>query len=300
MSELGRDYLAKPQPQEETMPTISKQKPTQKKTTRRKTGGIADRIKPIGFDDDEGIKINVYGRSGTGKTTFWATFPGPILSLIVSGGNKPGELRSIDTPEYRKKISQIALEKSSDITEIIDHQKETGEFATIVLDHATGLQDMILKEILGLDELPAQLGWGIAQMQHWGQCSLQMKNYLRALLNLDCNIVIVAQEREFEGGDSDLLMPHVASALSPSVTGWLNPAVDFIVQTLVRGESKEVTRKVAGKSVTKTERTGKVEYCLRVAPHEVFTTKFRAPKGKELPEVIVDADYDKLMKLIKG
>ena len=40
------------------MPNIAKQKPTaKKKPARKKTGGVADLIQPIGFEDDEEFTI---------------------------------------------------------------------------------------------------------------------------------------------------------------------------------------------------------------------------------------------------
>lgn len=285
------------------MPTVSKQvaKPKRKKTSKKK--GVIDRIKEIGFDDDEGIKINLYGKSGSGKTSLWATFPGPILAIICSGGSRPGELRSIDTPANRKKIKSVVIESSSEIPEVIDYQRETEEFATVVLDHASGLQDMKLKEILEIDELPAQMAWGTASREDWGQCALQTKETLRALLSLKCNVVIVAQERNFNTDeDSDsIIMPTVGSALTPSITGWLNPACDYIAQTFIRNKMVTKSRKIGKKTVKTEERGEGVEYCLRVGPDEVFTTKFRVPKERKLEtDIITDPDYSKIMEIIKG
>jgi hypothetical protein len=266
----------------------------------KKTDSVIDRIGPIGFEGNEGIKINLYGRSGTGKTTLWATFPKPILAIICSGGKKSGELRSINTAEYRKTIKQVVIEKTDEIRELCDYQDREEKFATVVLDHATGLQDITLKEILGLDELPAQGSWGMAKQQDWGQCALQMKEMLRALLSLSSNVVIVAQEREFNNDtESELLMPFVGSALTPSVTGWLNPACDYICQTFIRQRTTVKSTKIGEKVIKTVEAIkGKVDYCLRTAPDSVFTTKFRMPRGTELPECIVDPNFDKIMELI--
>ncbi len=292
--------------------------PTVAKTARPTVGvrrapianpnGVLSRIKPIGFDSDEGIKILLYGRSGTGKTTLWATFPGRILAVICSGGSKPGELRSVDTPAYRDKIDQVALSNSGELKEVIQHVKESEAYSTVVLDHTSGLQDMILKEILGLEELPVQKGWGMAAQQQYGQCTGQTKEYLRALLNLDCHVVLVAQERESkgdEGGRSDdLITPSVGAGLMPSLAGWLNPAVDYICQTLIRQKEEETVATIGtgknAKRVTTRRKVKGVEYCLRTGPDPVYTTKFRLPKGTELPDFVIDPSYDKLIELIKG
>lgn len=287
-------------------PTVRKQIPAGRTTAGLAKKGVLDRIAPIGFDEDAGIKILLYGKSGTGKTTLAATFPGPILWTICSGSNKPGELRSVDTPEYRKKIQSVVLEHSSDLKEIIEHFEQLGQsFGTVVLDHATGLQDLVLKEILGLDELPPQRGWGEVKQQQYGQCTLQCKELMRALLSLDCNVVVVAQEREFNTEtESDLLTPHVGAGLTPSLAGWLNTAVEYICQTFIR-QKMEMKKTTVGKGeqskTIETQVAGKgVEYCLRTGPHSVFTTKFRIPKGTPLPEVLVDGDYTKIMKLIRS
>ncbi len=278
------------------MPIVRKQtmKPVKKSVS------VIDRIQPIAFAADDGIKINLYGRSGTGKTTLWATFPKPILAIICSGGKKPGELRSIDTAQYRKTIKQVPLLESQEVAALAEHVEQGGEYKTVVLDHASGLSDMILKEILGLDELPAQLSWGLATQQQYGQLGIKMKELLRCLLNLSCNVVIVAQERNFdEEGSGELLMPVVASALTPSVVGWLNPAVDYIGETFIRQRTTEKQTKIGGKIVTTRARTTGVDYCLRTAPDPVFTTKFRVPKGCVLPDAIIDPSYDKIMEIIK-
>jgi len=280
------------------MPVITKQSPTKKKPTKQK-GTAWDRIQDISFED-EGLKMLLYGRSGSGKTTFWSSFPGPILAIIASGGMKPGELRSIDTPAMRKKIKTLNLDNSLDIKEICEGQAESGRFKTVVLDHATGLQDKVLGEITGMSELPAQKSWGMASQSQYGQCSAQCKELFRMLLNLDCNVVIVSQERETVPDDagSELLLPYVGAALTPSLAGWLNPACDYIGQMFKRAEMTQSEIKVGSKTVTKNKRTGTIEYVLRTGPDDVYTTKFRMPKGASIPDFIVDPDYDKLMEVI--
>lgn len=283
------------------MPQVSKQTSKPVVSVKAK-GGILGRIGPIDFSQDEGIKLLVYGRSKTGKSTFCSTFPGPILWLICSGNNKAGELRSVNTPENRKKIKKVSIEATTEVQEIIKHQQATGEFKTIVLDHASGFQDKTLAEILGLDELPAQKTWGLATHQQYGQCTLQCKEHFRGLLGLDCNVLIIAQEREFntDNDNSELLTPSVGAALSPALVGWLNPACDYIVQTFIRPKMISKSVSVGGKATTVLQRGTGYEYCLRVGPHDVYTTGFRVPKGKELPECIVDPTYSSFIKLASG
>lgn len=252
------------------------------------------------WDMVDSIRMLLYGESGTGKTTLWATFPGPILALICSGGDKPGELRSIDTPEYRRKITPKVIRTSDEFDREV---RSAANWGTVVLDHASGFADMKLSEIIGRPT-PAQKGWGLATQQQYGQLSLQCKEAFRMLLNMPCNVVIVAQQRTFggkdDGIDPELIKPTVGAALTPSVTGWLNPACDYVVQTFKRPRMVRKVSKVNGKEIAHVERDKGVEYCLRCEPHDVFMTKFRVPKGRTLPDVIVDPDYSKVLAAIRG
>lgn len=276
------------------MPTITRARATPAKPTLSNGSRSA-------WDLIDRLLISLWGESGTGKTTFWATMPGEITVAICSGGSHPGELRSINTPEYRKKISPVVIDTVADFEAWL---AKVGNYATAVLDHATGFADLVLKELLGLEEIPAQKGWGLASQQQYGQQSLQLKTYLRTLLSSPCNVVIVSQERMFKGRDDgvdpEIVRPTMGPALTPSVCGWLLPACDYVVQTFKRPRMVKSTAEIGGKKIV-TEARGKgVEYCLRTGPHDTFMTKFRVPKGTPLPECIVDPTYDKMMALIRG
>lgn len=285
------------------MPTVTKQKPTKRSPKRQQGTGIAAAIKPMDEGLERGLKINLYGASGTGKTTLWATFPGRILVALCSGGRMPGELLSVNTPEYRNKIDKVEVTSSSQVTEVAKYCNSNPDaYQTLVLDNATGLQDLVLKEILGLEEIPVQKEWGLATQQDYGQVAIQMKERLREMLNFQGNVVIIAQERAFNvEEDVAQLMPYVASALMPSIVGWLNPAVDYLCQTFKRKKVVNKQVKVKNKTINKQVTTNEIEYCLRTGPDDVYMTKFRKPKtSSPLPPVIIDPTYDKLIKLIKG
>lgn len=276
------------------MPVVNSQKPRPPATSKKPPA-------TSGWGDESGLKILLYGMSGTGKTTFWATFPGKILVLLCSGGRNPGELRSIDTPENRKRITPV---KVASISEVKGQLAGADEYDTVVLDHVSGLQDLCLKEILGVNELPAVKNWGMARQQDYGQCATQTIEVCRALLNLPKNVVIVAQERTFggkdDGLDPGLVKPTIGCDVMPSVAKWLNPACDYVVQTFKRAKYKKTSQTVGNKTVEIQTKVPGVEYCLRCEPHEIYLTKFRTPRGKtgNIPDVIVDPDYSKLLEAI--
>jgi hypothetical protein len=292
------------------MPKVVRQSgpaPTPKKVAKKvESEDPWERISPIGFDESKGLKMLLYGASGTGKTRIWSTFPGPILGVIASSLRNPGETLSIDTPENRKKISQVTVRKIAEVLTLVEKQRETERFKTVVLDHASGLLDFAMKEVLGIEEMPAQLSWGVASMQQWGEGGGNCREILRSLLNLDCNVVIVAQERDFskKEGESpsaaDMMFPTISAGLIPSLTGWLVPCCNYVCQTFKRNEMKDVVTEINGEEMVEQVPTGKVEYCARTGAHSVVTTKFRVPPSVKLPDVIVNPDYSKFLKLIKG
>ena len=272
------------------MPVVKKQSRRVAKQSRG--NGVLGRIAPVSLDD-RGIKMNVYGHSGTGKTTFACTFPKPLLLIGTEDGT-----RSVHNLG-KQGVDFVRLNQSDELAELVAHVRDGDYYQTVVLDTATMLQDMVLTEILGLKESLVQKSWGVAKQQDWGQCALQMKEHLRRLLDLPVNVVILAQEREFNNDtDSEVIEPFVASALTPSVVGFLNPACDYICQMYRRNKTEEKTSKIGKKEVTTKRRLKEVEYCLRTGPDATYATKFRVPKGTPLPEAVVDPDYDTVVSII--
>lgn len=276
------------------------------KPAAAKLPGVLSRIAPIGFSDDDGVSLLLYGQSGSGKTTFWGTFPGETLVIVCSGGINSGEARSIDTPANRKRISQIVLQKSEEMTEVIEYARTSMRFKNVVLDHVSGFQDLNHKEILDLEELPAQKYWGMSSREQYGQCGMQVKDHLRRMLNLPktINKIIIGQERTNTGKDegisSELLAPTVGVATIPGIANWLNPACDYVVQMFKRPVMIDDVQEIDGVKYVNKVRGEGIEYCARLEAHDVYTTKVRAPRGKHLPPVLVDPDYKKFMAAIRA
>lgn len=277
------------------MPRVSKQ--TVKKI-RKDEGGVLNEALPVCDMPTTGLGFCIYGRGKTGKTTLACGFPKPLLLVGTENGTK--SVRSF------KKVDFLRLTHSSQIDEIA--AAVVGRYKSIVLDTASGLQDIIMKEILGLDDLPVEKSWGMASREQWQSCGVQTKERLRSLLNLSetdgINTVIIAHERNFnDEGGSDLIFPTVSAALTPSTAGWLNGACDYLCQAFLREQTIIKAVKVAGKEgATMTQRTGRIEYVLRIGPHPVYMTGFRRVhvEGEVMPDVIVDPSYTKIKELIDG
>lgn len=265
-----------------------------KKPIGRKPKGtsVLDRIQPVG-EFKPGLRMVVYGRSKSGKTRLFSTFPKPALLIGTENG-------TISVSNV-KGLDFVRVKASSEIDELIEICKE-GKYKSVCLDHGSGLRDLILMEVLGLEDVPVQKDWGIAKRDDWGTVGAQLKERIRSLLLLaemeGLDVMIIAHEHNFnEESSSDLIMPTVGAALGSSVMNWVNGAVDYVAQTFIREEIIKKTVKIGGKIKTTTRTGDKKEYCLRIGPHPVFMTGFRTVKA-ELPDVIVNASHAKIVDLI--
>jgi len=280
-------------------PQIVKQTMKTPVTTKSGTSSLTDRIMSV-QDIQTGIKLCVYGRGKTGKTRLACTFPKPLIICGLEDGTK--SVRASQGVDF------IRILKSTEVDEVAKLVK-AGKYKSVVLDTAGGLQDLILKEILNLEDIPIQRSWGMAKREDWMACGAQLKERLRCLLDLadneGTNAIVIAHERNFkeEGGESDIMVPTVGAALTPAAAAWLNGACDYICQTFVREKETIKETNVNGtviKSVVPAGPKDPKEYCLRVGPHPVYTTGFRLPEGVTLPNEIVNPNYASIMKLING
>lgn len=282
-----------------------------RKTSTKKSGGVLDRIYDSVNDvPDEGIVINLYGRSKTGKTRLMSTFPKPILHMVCSGIGM-GETLSI---RHVSGISPVEIQEPDDVSQLVEMASD-GKFATVCLDHVTEFSNLILAGILGVEKLPEQNSWGMAMMKQYQQRGLQLKTYLKELMGLkssNTNVVIIAQEKLFmpkedEEGNSmiggDVITPSINSDLGESVVRWLNYSADYICQTCIRPEVKQIEKSVgkgtAKKTTIREVSTGNYEYCLRIGPSDIYATGFRTSSNiTELPHFVVNPTYEKLKQLM--
>ena len=275
------------------MPKIVKQ--SRKRVTK---SGVLGRIHDVG-SRRSGMKLNVYGLGKRGKTRLACSFPKPLLLIGTEDGTASlGKMKGVQF---------VQLQRTTDLDELLPLVSD-GKYESVVLDTAGGLQDMILKEILGLEDMPIQKTWGIAKQGDWQTCGSQTKERLRAFLDLaakaNAYVVIIAHERDFSKGDesdNDLgVFPTVGSALTPSVAGWLNGACDYIGQCFLQEEVTIKKRKIGKKVTESRQKTGKIEYCLRIGPHPIYMTGFRVSPDVVLPDCIVNPSYQKIQSVIDG
>ncbi len=289
------------------MPSITKQSASASGNSKP-VPSIVGSIAPVS-KSSSGVKLNVYGMGKTGKTRFACSFPKPLLLIGTEDGTK--SVSNVSGVDF------VKIHSSGDLTALTEHLASNDNYASVVLDTAGGFQDIILKEVLCLDEIPVakfrQAGkgeaWGIADKGTWGTIGNQWKERMRRFLSLaevqGLDVVVIAHEREFgEEGKRPSGIPYTGAALTPSVANWLNAECDYVVQAFIRQKEISETMTVGvGKSAISTtvrKKVKGVEYCLRLVPDDTYMAGFRVPSGIVLPDIIVDPSYDKIVAIIEG
>jgi len=240
----------------------------------------------------------IYGPSGTGKTTLSGTFPKPILFADVKD-------RGTDSiSEYSEDEIRITeIESFEDIELLVEEiRANPGLYKTVVIDTVTQMQQLAIEEVVAAKKKKTKKAagdWGSMTMRDWGDVSSKMKEWIIALRDLPVQTVFLAQHRVFnssdEGDDAEeQLAPEVGPRLSPSTASHLNAAVDVIGSTFIR--ERIVVKTVNGKKVKKK----KTEYCLRIGPNPIYTSKIRKPKNIEVPDFVVNPSYEDIVAIIKG
>ena len=229
----------------------------------------------------------VYGRSGSGKTTFASTFPGPTLLLDI-------EDHGIDSIRDCKHVDVKQVVEWEDLDDVYDAVRGKTKYKTLVFDTITQLQILGANMVLAKKRKPAieELRWGAMTMQDYGNLAAAMKETITRFRNLPLEVVFLAQERTShdEQTDDTVLMPEVGPALTPSIASHLNACVSIIASTYIKRRKRK---------------QGKTEqiiatHSMRIGPNPVYTTKVRKPKTITLPDAIENPTYQDVIDIIEG
>jgi len=267
-----------------------------------------------------GVKLLVYGQSKTGKTRIISTFPKPMLLMATEKG-----IASISTHSKLVKKGDFSIHtlyinnKKLDIDFVLLEQAKwfedlvtgDGKYVSYCLDTAGGFLELCLKEVMGVDELVSR-GFSSEgpRLQDWSEATQLFKRRINMLTKRvdsgECNWGIIAHERNFSsddesGGSTDRIAPHIGAELPPKSAQWLHAQADFIGQTFIRRkEIEKQVKKPNGKLVTRKVTTDEMEYCMRIGAHPVYITGFRTVTDGKIPDVIVNATFDKVVSVARG
>ncbi|MCP4986025.1 MAG: ATP-binding protein [Colwellia sp.] len=205
---------------------------------------------------DDNIVMVIYGKGGTGKTTFAASAPNPLILDFENGTKFLGD-RGIKADVIRFSEWITKAEKQQ-LAGMIDN------YDSIILDPLGEAMDKLIesKEIVGK---LYRNGNGGLTMAGWGEVKKQMKSFLKYLRDTGKNIIIVSHVNEFQSDDGLNHRIQVATKLSDEIPNM----VDVISYMGVKTEDETVKRilytPTQGGTFDSKDRTGKIPMTVEVS-----------------------------------
>ena len=225
---------------------------------------------------DINLKVVIYGKPGTGKTTIASTFPKPLILLDLKENGWVG-VKDV------KGLDPVRVKDWESFQEAYWYLQENKDgYKTVVIDTVSAVQDLVLDYIARKRKVKLT-------KKDWGEIASLLKPFITQFRDLDMNVIFIAHEKVFnveEDDQAEGIDPSVGPKLMQSVASTMNAAVDIIGQSFIR------EKKINDKNY--------MQYCLRVGPHPYYITKIRKPKDSEVVSVLVDPTYKDLLDLIKG
>lgn len=233
-------------------------------------------IVPVG-DVEDYLNILVYGRGGTGKTTFAASSG---LKTLIIDFNEQGTISVKRQPNTFRYDVQY-WEELDWIYWYLKAGKH--DYEVVVLDTVTSMASICMKFALG-DEVSRDASRDplVPDKRAWGKVGQLMQLRIADFRNLPLHTVFTAHERitESEDEQTEETVTEVVPSLSPAPRETLIGAVHVIGRLYTR-DIESIDKKTK-KKVTKPERR------LLIGPHPKYVSKVRIdPSAPVQPPKIV-------------
>ena len=259
-----------------SQPKISSQPSTTKDPPAR--ASIIERIhKPSA--DLRRVGVCIYGRGGVGKTTLLGTMPGK--GLIIDVPQVEGGTSVLS--DKADKIEVLPVVQWNDLDEAYRHLKGGDhEYKWSAIDTIGACQELAKRKVISERDLNADPH--TVSMQEWGKIGQLMAELFYKFRLLPMNTILLAQEksRELEEGGREY-----QPAVSPMSLEALLPPQHLVARLYVWQTQDD-------KGETIWERR------LRTAPHQMYLTKARNVRGRELPPVINEPHLGQILAYMLG
>lgn len=286
-------------------PSINRQVSPRPKQAAFPDGSVLATAVPVTALREERVKVCIYGRNRSGKTTLAAQFKKPILFISAEPDANGGttSIANVDGVSLirvsARRLPGDKVHGSAKVVAIANELAGANPFATVVLDTVTSLQDVILVELMGLPKVPEMMSWGMVPDGTYQQRAEKLRETIRPLLDLtNCNLVILAQEKdhnaaEDRGGKNKLMHTmqmgsFMAPALGATNAQWLQDACGYVMHLYEDELQQEVAIPQMNGEPPIVQRvgTGKRQRHLRLLYHPNFAAGGRWQFDKNVPEFV--------------
>lgn len=298
------------------MPVVNQSKPPVR--VPPKAGSVLAKAKPIADVVDNSVHMILYGRNRIGKTTLACQFPKPML-LISTEPAQTGGAKSV---KRIPGIDCVVLNTPAAVDDLekLGHElRAVNTYKSVVFDSATSLEEIVLAKICGWDETANMLSWGVVSQDQYRERSSYVRKILRLYLDLKCNVIVTANEKDHNSREEAKRKPLLAtvydeSYFAPAMGGatvrWASDCSDYICQLYIEKETKtvktEVMVPVPGKPPTKKIKeeqveTGNFVRRLRLRYHPNFSAGIRGEDPDSIPEYVEASSprgmYDEFVRI---
>jgi len=174
--------------------------------------------------ETEWLKIMSVGESGEGKSIFASSFPTP--GFIFDFGGEIISYQGLDFDYEQYEISSMGWGRFEiDLGKIKKCIREgtringsEGKYETVIVDNLSAMTDVCMEKAMMLDAKRSPTGGPIWNV-HYGMVKNLMEGRLRQLLNLECNLVLIAHLATIKDEAGAVI------GVEPSLTGQLSADV---------------------------------------------------------------------------
>lgn len=182
------------------------------------------------------INMLVYGRGGTGKSTFGSTFPKPLF-LDFENGVKYFKQRGIEVPV----IQFDKFPTHEEQAKLVAYAK-ADSFETIVIDPIGEAMEKLIKDTDLVGGSKYRQSGGEPTMTGWGKIKDEMRSFLKGMRDTGKNVVITAHTTEVQDGETLKQRPLLATKLVDELIAMVDIVGYLDVVKDSEGEEKRVIR----------------------------------------------------------
>lgn len=220
----------------------------------------------------------IYGKSGSGKTALAATFPKPLLFVMI-GDEGLSTIKNVEGAAFLK------AETLADLRDILEQLEKDKKYKTVVLDTFGLVVNMWIKEN-SLDVKKSMT------QQKWGDLKNDLDELLRQCQKLAKNKLVVLTIHEIMDaieGLEDEIIPDIRPNVNKGTRSYLEGMSNFGIHTT------KMLKTITGKDGLEKEVT---KYGVHLGANPFYWTKLQVDPSVKLPKILYNPSYDKIMELI--
>jgi hypothetical protein len=212
--------------------------PTPPKVLTRETIAGLQIASPSEFDF---INMLIYGEPGVGKTRLAGSsvlVPDlcPVLLMDFEGGTMSlaGDMREVDV---------VRLTSWAAVDRLYGSLYDKNPYKTVVVDSLSELQKFCMQEIMKeVVKKDSDRDPDIASMREWGKNGEQMRRFVRAFRDLQCNTIFTALAREERDERTNTIRtrPGLPGQMKGEVAGYVDAVLYMYKKEVMQAGVREI------------------------------------------------------------